>query len=291
MKYRITHITRYSYSEPVSLCHNLAHLKLRSQPTQTDINSQVRIDPLPSVSREFRDYFGNQVNYFAVQQPHQKLTITSISEVNIVPPTPITPVLDQSWETVIATLDQNLNEDVLEARLFTMDSLYIRTNTDLLDYALPSFVPERPFLECVADLMTRIYKEYTYDPNSTSIGTPLDELLINKRGVCQDFAHLAIGCIRSLGLPARYVSGYLETIPPPGVPKLQGADASHAWFSVYSPTMGWIDFDPTNNIIPNDQHITTAVGRDFSDVTPVKGVSYGGGTHSLNVSVDVERLT
>jgi len=291
MKYRVTHITRYSYSEPVSLCHNLAHLKLRVQPGQRCSSSQVRIEPFPSVAREFRDYFGNQVNYFAVQQAHQELTVTAVSEAEVTPlPLSTAVATAQPWEMVGEILDQGTSGELLEARLFALDSPYIKASDALRDYALNSFSPERPFLEGVSELMTRIYSEFTYDPHFTDIATPLDEVLAHRRGVCQDFAHFAIGCLRSLGLPARYVSGYLETLPPPGKPKLRGADASHAWFSVYLPGVGWLDFDPTNDKMPGEQHITTAVGRDFGDVTPVKGVLYGGGEHVLHVSVDVERL-
>lgn len=292
MKYRVTHVTRYEYSESVSLCHNLAHLKLRLQPGQIDITSQVRIDPVPAVTREFRDYFGNQVNYFAVQQAHQQLIITAINEVNIIAMRqPLITTVDRSWDSVNTYLEKDTSDQLLEARLFTLDSPFIKNSDILRDYALPSFSFGRPFLDGVVELMQRIHTDFTYDPHSTDIATPMEEVLKNCRGVCQDFAHLGIGCLRSLGLPARYVSGYLETLPPPGTPKLRGADASHAWFSVYSPEIGWIDFDPTNNVIPAEQHITTAVGRDFSDVTPVKGILYGGGEHKLSVAVDVERLT
>jgi len=291
MKYRVSHVTRYSYGEPVSLCHNLAHLKLRVQPGQSCSTSQVRIEPLPAVAREFRDCFGNQVSYFAVQQAHRELTVTAVSEVEVNPLPPSSEAAAaQSWEMVGEILDQGIQGELLEARLFTLDSPYVKSSEALRDYASPSFPPERPFLEGVSELMTRIYSEFTYDPHFTDIATPLDEVLAHRRGVCQDFAHFAIGCLRSLGLPARYVSGYLETLPPPGQPKLRGADASHAWFAVYVPEVGWLDFDPTNNKRPAEQHITTAVGRDFGDVTPVKGVLYGGGEHVLHVAVDVERL-
>jgi transglutaminase-like putative cysteine protease len=291
MKYRVSHVTRYDYSEPVSLCHNLAHLKLRVQPGQICTASQIRVEPSPAVAQEFRDCFGNQVSYFSVQQAHRMLTVTAVSEVEVNPlPLSTATAVAQSWEMVGEILDQGTSGELLEVRLFTLDSPYVKGSEALRDYAFPSFPPERPFLEGVSELMTRIYSEFTYDPHFTDIATPLDEVLAHRRGVCQDFAHFAIGCLRSLGLPARYVSGYLETLPPPGQPKLRGADASHAWFAVYVPEVGWLDFDPTNNKRPAEQHITTAVGRDFGDVTPVKGVLYGGGEHVLHVAVDVERL-
>lgn len=311
MKYRITHVTRYDYSESVSLCHNLAHLKLRQQPSQLNIISQIRIEPFPAVAREFRDSFGNSVNYFAVQQAHKQLLITATSEVDITPihvqtadttwptlemwgggppPHPHDNAIDSAWNNVSLALSRENNEARSEACMFTLDSPFIKASDTLRDYALPAFPLGRPLLEGVMDLMGNIHKDFTYDPTSTEVATPVEEVLIKRRGVCQDFAHIAIGCLRSLGIPARYVSGYLETIPPPGKPKLRGADASHAWFAAYIPGIGWLDFDPTNNSRPGEQHITTAVGRDFGDVTPIKGVLYGGGEHKLYVSVDVERI-
>ena len=158
------------------------------------------------------------------------------------------------------------------------------------DYAIPSFPVGRPIVDAVDDLVKRIHRDFTYDPQFTTIATPLLDVLKHRRGVCQDFAHVAIACLRSLGLAARYVSGYIETIPPAGQARLVGADASHAWFSLYVPEWGWLDFDPTNNQMASDQHIILAVGRDYQDVTPLKGVLFGGGKHQLDVSVDVERL-
>ncbi len=304
MKYRITHVTSYNYSESVSLCHNLAHLKLRTQSGQHDVTSQIRIDPVPTIIREFRDFFGNPVNYFSIQQAHQELTITATSEVEVIAYSldivensidlinlSSKNLLDLSWNNISDQLNKyNNNKELMEAKLFTLDSPFVKSNTALRNYAISSFSLERPFIDAVTELMGRIHADFTYDPNATDVATPLDTVLEQRRGVCQDFAHLAIGCLRALGLPARYVSGYLETLPPPGVPKLRGADASHAWFSIYIPQIGWLDFDPTNNIRPIGQHITTAVGRDFGDVTPIKGILYGGGEHTLKVAVDVENL-
>ncbi len=291
MKYRITHITRYDYVKTVSLCHNQAHLKLRHQPGQKCFTSQVKVDPTPAVSREFRDFFDNPVSYFAVQQPHHRLTVTAISEVEVNPRAlPENTGATRPWEQVRDTAIREALEEGQINRIYALDSAFVKRAPELADYAAASFPAGRPYLESVHDLMRRIYRDFTYDPHFTEIATPLDEVLKHRRGVCQDFAHLAIGCLRSLDLPARYVSGYLETLPPPGKPKLRGADASHAWFAAYVPGEGWLDFDPTNDKMPEDQHITTAVGRDFGDVTPIKGVLYGGGEHSLHVSVDVERL-
>jgi transglutaminase-like putative cysteine protease len=178
----------------------------------------------------------------------------------------------------------------LAAYQYAFDSPCVRNSPELADFALPSFTPGRPILAAAADLTRRIHTEFRYDPTATSVNTPPSEVLKTRRGVCQDFAHLAIGCLRSLGLPARYVSGYLLTTPPPGKPRLVGADASHAWFSVYTPDCDWVDYDPTNNIRPSDQHVTLAWGRDYSDVCPIKGVFFGGGQQVVQVSVDVTPL-
>jgi transglutaminase-like putative cysteine protease len=291
MKYRITHKTSYSYNEPVSLCHNEAHLILRDCDSQTCTYRQLQINPLPAIEHERIDFFGNVVNYFSIQAPHTTLTVSATSEIQI-QSLEMIPNLSASppWEQVSETLKNSLDPITLEAREFILDSPFITVDDSLKIYAQPSFTPDRPLLEAVNDLMNRVYTEFSYDPHFTTIITPLSDVLEHRRGVCQDFAHLMIGCIRAMGLPARYVSGYLETLPPPGQEKLQGSDASHAWLSVYVPEQGWTDFDPTNNQIPTAQHITTAWGRDYSDVTPLKGIIFGGGEHTLMVSVDVERI-
>ena len=188
-------------------------------------------------------------------------------------------------------LHQSADPECLTAREFLLDSPMIQQHADLAHYAAAFFPDDRPFLSAVMDLTEKIYTDFTYDPGFSDVATPLSDVLKHKRGVCQDFAHFAIGCLRSLGYPARYVSGYLETLPPPGQEKLVGADATHAWFGVFSPGEGWFEFDPTNNKMASEQHITTAWGRDYSDVTPLKGVIFGGGKqHTLSVSVDVQRL-
>jgi transglutaminase-like putative cysteine protease len=292
MKYRITHKTLYSYNEAVSLCHNEAHLLLRNGVYQTCLNSELMIDPLPIVQQDRIDYFGNRVSYFAIQSPHKVLTITADSIVDVSHPGEIYSSLESpSWEYVRDLLMTDTSQETLFAREFVLDSPFASVDNSLMAFALPSFTRNRPILEATHDLMRRIFTEFTYDPHFTTIVTPLSDVLLHRRGVCQDFAHLMIACIRSLGLAARYVSGYLETLPPPGQQKLQGSDASHAWIAVYVPVRGWIDFDPTNNQIPTDQHITTAWGRDYSDVTPLKGIIFGGGEHVLSVSVDVNRIS
>lgn len=299
MKYRITHTTTYNYSQAVGLCQNQARLQPRNFWRQHCVDSRFEIIPPPKDFRELSDYFGNRLAYFAIQQPHRQLVVTAVSNISLFPGRQRHELLpQQSWRQVQhffqETSGQNLNKQqlqtLLEAKQYVLDSPMISASPELADYALPSFQDDRPLLDVVSDLMRRIYTDFTYDPTSTTIATPLLEVLAKRRGVCQDFAHLAIGCLRSFGIPARYVSGYLETVPAPGKARLVGADASHAWFAVYIPDLGWLDFDPTNNKMPHDQHITLAWGRDYADVTPLKGIAFGGGQHTLSVSVDVLRL-
>ncbi len=291
MIYRITHTTHYNYQDHVGLCHNLACLRPRNTSMQICKNNHIAIEPTPTLQTQRQDFFGNWVDYFAVQQPHKSLEIISVSEIQINAPEVLSLLtFSPVWESVRDQLDQDTSNAGLEARRYRLRSPFIEFHPELRDYALLSFTPQRPILDAMRELMSRIFKEFKYDPNSTTIVTPLTDVFANRRGVCQDFAHLAIACVRSLGLAARYVSGYLETLPPPGQVKLRGVDASHAWFSIYVPEQGWIDFDPTNNQIPAHQYITTAWGRDYGDVTPLKGIVFGGGTHTLMVAVDVERL-
>ncbi len=290
MRYRVCHVTRYRYTDPVSLCHSLAYLKPRDLPHQICLSSQIRVDPWPAVSRDHTDYFGNRVSYFAIQQSHSHLDVTAQSEVEVVARTLPDPESTTPWELALERIHAGRDEALIDARIYTLASPMVPLDPMALDYALPSFTPGRPLLAAAKDLMGRIFRDYEYDPQFSSIATPLTEVIEHRRGVCQDFAHLALSCLRGLGLPARYVSGYLETLPPPGQVKLQGSDASHAWFAVFIPELGWVDFDPTNDQIPAEQHITTAVGRDYQDVTPVRGVFYGGGAHNLTIAVDVNRL-
>ena len=290
MKFRIRHLTRYEYTEPASLCHDLAHLRPRTLPGQRCLESRLSVRPFPAVHQEHRDLFGNRVDYFAIQQAHQVLEVEALSEVErLAQPIPEAEH-DIPWEQARDWARSERSPMALEARLFQLESPAIATDADLIDYARPSFPAGRPLLEAIADLVARIHGDFAFDPHFSNVATPLREVLEHRRGVCQDFAHLAIACLRGQGLPARYVSGYLETLPPPGQPRLQGADASHAWFAVCLPHWGWVDFDPTNDQVPSDRHITTAIGRDYNDVTPLQGVVYGGGEHRLTVAVDVERI-
>jgi transglutaminase-like putative cysteine protease len=279
----------------VVLCHNEAHLTPRSSPTQRCLNGRIKVEPAPSDSAQREDFFGNPVFFFAVQHPHKQLCVKAISEVEVYPglrhgPNRLPPN-SSPWEQVRECLRTDLSPETLEARQFVLDSPFASASADLLNYVRPSFDPRRPLVEAVQHLMQRIHAEFTYDSGFSTVATPLSEVLHHRRGVCQDFAQFAIGCLRAQGLAARYVSGYLETSPPPGQQRLVGADASHAWFSVFEPELGWLDFDPTNNQIPMERHITTAWGRDYTDITPLKGVIFGGGLSELSeVSVDIENL-
>jgi transglutaminase-like putative cysteine protease len=292
MKYRVTHRTEYFYSGTITQCHNLAHLRPRNLPGQQCLAHRLEIDPAPVDHAEYEDFFGNRVNYFSIQQAHRILKVVAVSEMRLDDETEQLPLYDDlAWDEVRARLANPREAELRENRHFLLDSPLAAASPALASYAGPSFPDGRPLLEAVHDLMQRVHRDFTYDPGFTTISTPLSEVFAKRRGVCQDYAHLAIACLRSLGLAARYVSGYLETLPLPGQEKLKGADDSHAWFSVFLPEAGWMDFDPTNNQIPQNQHITTAWGRDFGDVTPLKGVIYGGDPgHRLQVAVDVERL-
>ncbi|WP_455206455.1 transglutaminase family protein [Kaarinaea lacus] len=288
MNYKITHTTTYQYSEPVGLCHNEARLKPLNTFYQQCQASEIIIDPPPSDVRERLDFFGNQVSYFSIHSPHKILRVSSISTVKTMSEARNPDDYNTlAWEDVAEYIATQRDDDALDAQQYKLNSPLIVANLEMASYAERSFLPGRLIIDAVLDLMERIHRDFTYDPHFTTISTPLLDVLKHRRGVCQDFAHLAIGCIRSMGLAARYVSGYIETVPPEGQPRLVGADASHAWFSVFVPKMGWIDFDPTNNQMPMERHITVAIGRDFHDVTPLKGVIFGGGSHKLDVSVDV----
>ncbi len=283
MKYRIRHQTHYQYQQAVSGCHSLAHLQPRQLERQRLLNHLITVLPEPANVDRRQDYFGNQTFFFEVQSPHEQLRVTSLSEVEVV---------DQNkTEFPIAAWDAVLNQPLpLEARFFQLDSALASGVDGIREYAQDSFTKGRPLIEIGLEINERIFNEFVYDPRFTTVSTPLTTVLEHKRGVCQDFAHLAIAVFRSFGLAARYVSGYIETLPPPGESKLTGSDASHAWFSLYLPDFGWVDFDPTNNCMTHQQHVTLAWGRDYQDVAPVKGVVVGGREQSVSVSVDMERI-
>jgi transglutaminase-like putative cysteine protease len=293
MRFRTRHTTQYRYAETVSVCYNEAHLIPRSFNGQLRVSSQVRIEPAPADYAERDDFFGNRASYFAIQQPHDLLRVTVTSTVDVQAKPDLEALLSNPtpWEEVRKYLRGARSAEALEARQFVLDSPLIAAGAQLASYVAPSFPPARPLLEGVRDLMGRVHSDFTYDPGFTDVATPLSDVLRHRRGVCQDFAQLAIGCLRAKGLAARYISGYLETVPPPGQERVVGADASHAWFCVFLPETGWVSFDPTNNQVPMDRHIVTAWGRDYSDVTPLRGVVFGGGkAHELEVAVDVTNV-
>ncbi len=286
MRYRVRHTTTYAYSNSVSVCHNELHLCPRQCRHQTCSFHELLLFPeAPVVSRSV-DYFGNPVTFFTLQEPHRALTMTANSIVEVTPLEAPPLAASTAWDDVRDGLRQDRSAEGLEAYQFVFDSPYVAASAELLAYAASSFAPRRPLLEAVGDLTERLHAEFTYDPWATMVNTPLSDVLRHRRGVCQDFAHLQIGCLRALGLAVRYVSGYLVT-QSSGPNPLIGAEASHAWLSVFCPGHGWVDVDPTNNLWPSDRHITVAIGRDYGDVSPIKGVFLGGGDHTMDVAVDV----
>jgi transglutaminase-like putative cysteine protease len=248
------------------------------------------VTPLPATLSEHFDYFGNQVTFFTIQEPHDELRIEADSTV-VIDGHPVEwPARSPAWDEVVRSLPADLSPPALDAYQFVFESPRVKPAAEFAAYAASSFSPARPLTESLLDLTGRIYKDFRFDSKATTVRTSPAEVLRLKSGVCQDFAHLQIACLRSLGLPARYVSGYLRTYAPPGRPRLIGADASHAWVSVYCPGAGWLDVDPTNNLIPSQSHVTLAWGRDYGDVSPVRGVIQGGRDHKLDVAVEMEPL-
>jgi transglutaminase-like putative cysteine protease len=288
VKLEVLHRTTYLYGDAVSTSHHEARLAPRDSEGQRTFEHEITITPLPSSRRDRFDFFGNRTSHFSIREPHRSLEVFSRSVVELRALTPPLLSVSPTWEQVRDRLRSDRRRDLLDAYAFTFESPNAKPVSALADYVAPSFPPQRPILEAVRDLTRRIHTDFAYDPESTDVSTPVGEVLRRRRGVCQDFAHLQIAGLRSLGLPARYVSGYLLTRPPPGRPKLIGADASHAWIGTFVPDFGWVDFDPTNNLLPSDEHVTIAHGRDFSDVTPIKGVILGGGRHEVRVSVNVD---
>lgn len=290
MTYRIVHKTTYKYRYAVSLGNHVACLTPRSLPYHRCAWSELRIRPVPATRSERVDYFGNRLSLFTVQEPHKQLVVEALSEVTIDGEAAAWPGRPLAWEEVVASLPGDCSPASVEAYQFVFESPRIRPNAEFAAYARESFAPGRLFTEALLDLTARIYKDFRFDSKATNVRTPTEEVFRKRRGVCQDFAHLQIACLRSLQLPARYVSGYLRTYPPPGRPRLIGADASHAWVSAYCPGTGWLDVDPTNNLVPFQSHVTLAWGRDYGDVSPLRGLILGGRDHTLRVGVDMEPL-
>jgi transglutaminase-like putative cysteine protease len=287
--YRVTHRTAYEYESDVSSSYGQLHLLPRDLPRQRCRSAEIVVDPMPNVYRERLDYFGNRVGYFEIRQRHVALSVTATSVVEVHERGDGFSLFGhRPWDDARDAIEGNRLPEHLEAAEFRLDSPLVEASVVYRDYARASFPPGRPLLDGVAALSSRIHADFAYTPGSTSVTTPLAEVFEKRLGVCQDFAHLGIACLRSLGLSARYVSGYLETRPAPGRPKLTGVDGSHAWLSVFVPGAGWLDVDPTNDQFVGPRYVVTALGRDYGDVPPLNGVIYTEGkTEGLKVAVDV----
>jgi transglutaminase-like putative cysteine protease len=290
MIYKIIHRTTYKYKYPVSAGNHVACLKPRSILRHRLEQCELHIQPAPATITERGDYFGNILYFFTIQEPHKELLVEARSEVMMENASAASPHDSLPWEEAVRSLPLDHSPEGLEAYQFTFESPRIPLRSEFAAYALQSFTPGRPLREGLLDLTERIHKDFRFESGVTTVRTPTEVVFRKRRGVCQDFAHLQIACLRSLSLPARYVSGYLRTYPPPGRPRLVGADASHAWVSAYCPGTGWLDLDPTNNLIPSNGHVTVAWGRDYGDVSPLRGLILGGGVHALTVAVDMEML-
>jgi transglutaminase-like putative cysteine protease len=290
MIYRIVHRTSYKYKYPVSVGNHVACLKPRSLPRHKLAQSELHISPEPVTVSERVDYFGNHLWFFTIEEPHDALVVEARSEVIMEQSGTGWPDQSTPWEEVARANPETYNAAELDAHQFKFESPRIRLRPEFAAYALQSFTEGRQLHEGLLDLTARIHRDFRFDSKVTNVRTPVEEVFQKRRGVCQDFAHVQIACLRSIRLSARYMSGYLRTYPPPGQPRLVGADASHAWVSVYCPGSGWLDVDPTNNVIPSTGHVTLAWGRDFGDVSPLHGLILGGGVHTLKVAVDLEEV-
>lgn len=286
--YQIDHETMYTYSLPVLYSNHLVHMLPRPVSRQNWISHSIEVDPAPTIRQERQDIFGNKVLAISIEEEHTvfRFKTTGIVEVNMEEP----PKEGKSmpWENVAKLLERPTSDELLDASMYAYASPFAGFDDSVRNYALESFEPGRPIFDAAKELMTRIYSDCKYSPGATRIGVQPQEILRGRNGVCQDFAHLMIGCLKSLHLPCRYISGYLRTHPPKGQPKLVGADATHAWVSTFVPGHGWVEFDPTNNVLGGEEHIVIAWGRDFGDVSPLKGVITGGGNHTLKVAVNVD---
>lgn len=288
MKYRLIHRTRYTYEGAVTVSHHMARLAPRTLPSQRCPWHELEIQPVPVGRGVHVDSYGNVTSYFEIEGRHEELVVTARSLVEVLPTERPDPAETPAWEVVRNACQLEKLTPGSEAGAFRFPSVMVPVGEEFAAYARQDFPPGRPILEGVLDFTSRIYRDFKFDPRATDVTTPVAEVFRKRAGVCQDFAHLMLACLRSIALPARYVSGYLETAPPPGKARLTGADASHAWVSVFcGEKAGWVDADPTNNLLPGERHITVAWGRDFSDVSPLRGVTLGAGGQTLSVAVDV----
>jgi transglutaminase-like putative cysteine protease len=291
MTYKIVHRTTYKYRYPVSVGNHVACLHPRNLPGQQSAESELHIHPAPVTRSERVDFFGNTLCFFTIQEPHTELIVEARSHVTLAEQATGIPGSRIAWEEAASSLPSDHSLEGLDAFQFGFESPRIRLRLEFAAYARQSFTPLRPMPEALLELTERIHRDFRFDAKVTTVRTPAEEVFKKRRGVCQDFAHVQIACLRSLGLAARYVSGYLRTFAPPGKPRLIGADASHAWVSAYCPGVGWMDVDPTNNVVPSDGHVTLAWGRDYGDVSPLRGLVHGGGANTLKVAVDMEPLS
>jgi transglutaminase-like putative cysteine protease len=287
-RYRVTHRTAYRYGEPAVAGQTVARVEPRTLPYQQVRRSTLDVEPEPSYWSHHDDGFGNHVTHLAFDEPHDRLGVTATSEVDVASRGFPERGWAARWEDAVQALGGDTSADGLLARACRLDSPLVTRHPDLRAFAAAAFSPGRPLGEAAAALTTRIHDEWGFVAGATDVGTPVLQVLEQRRGVCQDFAHLLLGALRSLGLGARYVSGYLETVPPAGQPRLVGADASHAWVGLYVPGEGWVDLDPTNGLAQPDRHVTIGWGRDYTDVVPVRGVLFGPrADQELEISVDV----
>ena len=284
MDYRVTHTTTYRYSDAVGLCHNEARLAPRACPWQSIQQHELSVEPQPSILGYREDYYGNEVVWFSFNEGYSELTVTAESRVQLEPRR--LPDDSLPWHDIRDQL-RSPESTSIPASEFIHPSNRVIWDAEIVEYARETFDKNVPLVEQLRRLLKRVDTDFEFDPTATTVNTPVHEVFRKRRGVCQDFAHLTLAIVRSQGLGARYVSGYIRTIPAPGKPRLAGADASHAWLSVFDGKGNWIDIDPTNNTFVGLDHITLAWGRDYADVCPLKGVLVGGGTHTLDVSVDV----
>jgi transglutaminase-like putative cysteine protease len=285
MKYKLRHQTLYTYANEVYNYQSILCLQPQNSAKQICKNFKIEIEPKPSKIYSRTDYFGNTQHYFSLHQSHKSLKVVVSSEIEVLnnASQPVNLITCEEAKLKFTT-DRALKIEVLQ---YQLPSQFITWDEEITAFAESCLLPNTPLFEAVLNLIKKIYTEFQFKSGSTNINTPLKTVLKERRGVCQDFSHLAIASLRSVGIPARYVSGYIETLPPIGKPKLEGSDASHAWISVYIPGMGWCEFDPTNNMIPQQRHIVTAYGRDFADVSPMKGIIFSSGDHKVKVEVDV----
>jgi transglutaminase-like putative cysteine protease len=292
MKYVVVHETKYGYEHPVGLSRQILHLTPRTLPWQTVTAHEITVTPHPTDGlAALDDAFGNEARAFCIDVDHDELVVRAESSVVVSPRNYPADDASPPWDAVRERLAYRAGKRPLaadlEAARFLFESMRVRNKRELAAWTAPCFPPGAPLLRGVRALMERIHSDFKFDPAATTVSTPVMDVFTNKRGVCQDFAHLMLSCLRSLGLAARYVSGYVLTRPPPGRPRLVGADASHAWVSVYCPEHGWVDADPTNAVFPSLEHVTLGWGRDYDDVIPLRGVLLGGGDHELEVAVTV----